>query len=335
MKSQLNSPMKKAGKIFIYLVIVLIVVIGAVLSYVKFGLPDVGEAPNLKVELTPERIERGKYLANKVTVCIDCHSTRDWSRFSGPLDPNGIGTGGEKFDHNIGFPGEVYVPNITPHNLKTWTDGELFRAITSGVKKDGSAIFPIMPYNSYNKMDKEDIYSIIAYIRTLPSKATSSPKRKLDFPLNFLVNTMPVKPNNSQAIPSGNDEIAYGAYLVTSAACRDCHTKQEKGKVIEGMDFAGGYEFKLPVGTVTSANITPEKETGIGSWTKEQFIERFKSYQSDNVKTVGKSEFQTVMPWTMYGGMKEKDLEAIYAYLQTLKPIKNHVTKFAPLVVSR
>ncbi|WP_207533301.1 c-type cytochrome [Desertivirga arenae] len=326
--------MKKAGKIIIYAVIALVIVVGGLLSYVKFGLPNVGKAPELKVELTPQRIARGKYLANNVTVCIDCHSTRDWSKLAGPLDSTGIGIGGEKFDDNVGFPGEVEVPNITPFNLKNWTDGELFRAITCGVKKDGSAIFPIMPYTSYSKMDKEDIYSIIAYIRTLPSKVSKPNERKLDFPLNFLVNTMPVK-TASQPVPAVSDQLAYGAYLVNSAACRDCHTQEEKGKFIEGMDFAGGRPFKIPGATISSANITPDVESGIGKWTKEAFIARFKAFEkSHELPKVKQGEFQTIMPWNMYAGMKTTDLEAIFAYLKTLKPVKNQVTKFAPLVAA-
>jgi len=43
---------------------------------------------------------------------------------------------------------------------------------------------------------------------------------------------------------------------------------------------------------------------------------------------VGPEDFQTIMPWTMYGSMKQSDLEAIYAYLRTVKPIKNQVVKF-------
>ena len=320
--------MKKAGKIIIYVILALIILVGAGLSYVKFGLPHLSPAPELKVEATPQRIERGRYLANHVTVCIDCHSTRNWSKFSGPLDPAGIGTGGEKFDHNVGFPGEVYVPNITPYNLKNWTDGEIFRAITTGVKKDGSAIFPIMPYSSYRNMDKEDIYSIIAYIRTLPEQKTSSPGRKLEFPMNFIVNTIP-KEADLKPMPSESDQLKYGAYLVNAAACGECHTRQEKGKPVEGMAFAGGREFGLPGGTVVSANITPDAETGIGTWTKEMFLSRFKAHEDPaKEKDVPDGEFQTIMPWTMYGGMKSSDLEAVYVYLRSLKPVKNQVTRF-------
>ena len=323
--------MKKTGKIIIYIALALIIFIGSALSYVKFALPDVGDAPQLKVDLTPERIERGKYLAMHVTVCIDCHSTRDWSKFSGPIDENSIGTGGEKFDEAAGLPGTIYSANITPHNLKNWTDGELFRAITTGVKKDGSAIFPIMPYGSYGKMDKEDIYSIIAFLRTLPEQHTSSPERELDFPLNFIVNTIPSKAN-PQTIPSASKQVEYGAYMVNASACFDCHTNVKDGAPLEGMDFAGGREFKLPGGSVFTANITPDKETGIGHWTKQQFVERFKAFADSGhiTQTVSGTEFQTVMPWTMYGGMKTQDLEAIYAYLRTIRPIKNQVIKFVP-----
>ncbi|MGV3507876.1 MAG: c-type cytochrome [Sphingobacteriaceae bacterium] len=324
--------MKKIGKIIIYIVLLLVIIVGSGLSYVKFALPDVGEAPDLKVELTPQRIERGKYLATYVTVCIDCHSTRDWSKFSGPIDSTTIGTGGEKFDQAVGLPGTIYSANITPHNLKTWTDGELFRAITTGVKKDGSAIFPIMPYQSYGKMDKEDIYSIIAFIRTLPEQKTAMPEPELDFPLNFIVNTIPAAANH-KPLPSVSKEVEYGAYMVNAAACFDCHTNQKDGTPLEGMDFAGGREFKMPGGSLYTANITPDQETGIGKWTKQEFVDRFKAYADANhsMKAVGKDDFQTIMPWTMYGGMKTQDLEAIYSYLKTVKPVKNQVTKFVPI----
>ncbi|MEJ6980248.1 cytochrome c [Pedobacter sp. P351] len=323
--------MKKFGKIIVYIVLSLAIIVGALLSYVKFALPNVGEAPDLKVELSPQRIERGKYLAMHVTICIDCHSTRDWSKFSGPLDPDKIGVGGEKFDEAAGLPGTIYSANLTPHNLKSWTDGEIFRAITTGVKKDGSAIFPIMPYDSYGKMDKEDIYSIIAFLRTLPEKNTSIPERDLDFPLNFIVNTIPQKAN-FQTLPPPSKELEYGAYLVNAAACIHCHTNFIDGKSVEGMEFAGGREFMLPGGSVFTANITPDKETGIGNWTKQQFVEKFKLFADSGhiMRTVSATDFQTVMPWTMYGGMKSQDIEAIYSYLRTVKPIKNRVTKFVP-----
>ncbi len=321
--------MKKAGKVLIYIFIGVFILAGAAVSYVKFALPNVGSAPDLKVELTSQRIERGKYLANHVTVCIDCHSKREWNKFAGPYNIESMGAGGEVFDSRIGFPGEVHVPNITPFNLKSWTDGEIFRAITTGVRKNGSAIFPIMPYQAYGKMDKEDVYSIIAYIRTLPARESNYPERKLNFPLSLIVNTIPKKAE-LKPIPAKTDQLAYGAYLVRSAACSNCHTKTEKGDPIEGMEFAGGEVFNLPMGTLSSANITPDLETGIGKWTKEQFVAKFKAFADSSYKpaTVGSKDFQTVMPWLMYGKMEKTDLEAVYTYLRSVKPVKNPIIKF-------
>lgn len=134
---------------------VLLAVIGFVLlililasTYLIYFLPNVGPAPTLTVDSSAERIERGKYLANHVTVCMDCHSTRDWTRFSAPLAVD-LEAGGELFSTDMGFPGTTYSPNITPHSLNEWTDGEIFRAITSGVNKDGKAMFSVMPYHNY------------------------------------------------------------------------------------------------------------------------------------------------------------------------------------------
>jgi cytochrome c2 len=323
--------MKKFKKALIYITLVLFIVIGSALSYVKFALPNVGGAPDLKIEVTAERIERGKYLANHVTLCIDCHSQRDWTTFSGPPVPGSLGKGGEKFDETIGFPGTVYSPNITPFNLKNWTDGELFRLITTGVTKDGKALINLMPYPAYSKMDKEDIYDIIAYIRTLPEQSSEIPERKLNVPLNFIVNTIPA-PATLQTKPLPSDTLKYGGYLVNAAACVDCHTKQDKGNNVKGMEFAGGRDFMMPSGTVYSMNITADKTTGIGNWTAEQFINKFKTHaQPGNVdSTSTDNQFQTVMPWTMYGGLKESDLSAMFAYLKTIKPINHQVTRFVP-----
>ena len=83
--------MKKALKYLGYLLALLIVAVAGLLSYVKLALPNVGEAEDLKIEHTPERIARGRYLANSVTVCMDCHSKRDYSKFSGPFTEETLG----------------------------------------------------------------------------------------------------------------------------------------------------------------------------------------------------------------------------------------------------
>jgi hypothetical protein len=83
---------------------------------------------------------------------------------------------------------------------------------------------------------------------------------------------------------------------------------------------------------VRSSNITPDPNTGIGKWTEEYFVQRFRTYADSAYipQTVKPGEFNTIMPWTMYGTMTQEDLAAIFAYLKTMKPIENTVIKFQP-----
>ncbi len=322
--------MKKAFKALLLIVVGLLFIISLAASYIYFFLPDVGKATDLKVDITPQRIERGKYLATSVAVCIDCHSTRDWSLYSGPMVAGTDGKGGEKFAREFGFPGFFYARNITPNKLNSWTDGEIFRAVTSGVSRDGSPLFPLMPYEHFGKSDKEDIYSIIAYIRSLPSIENEVPVSKADFPVNILMHLAPQKPA-FVTIPKETDTVQYGSYLVTMASCVICHSKENKGEIIKGTEFGGGREFQFPGGTVRSSNIT-RQGAGIANMTKDQFIARFKLYRDSSYRSpkLQPTDFNTPMPWTMYSGMKESDLAAIYAFLGTVKPIDNKVEKFTP-----
>lgn len=316
-------------KVIIIVVILITAVAGAV-GYLKFALPDVGAAPEMKVELTPERIRRGEYLANHVAACMDCHSTRDWSRFSGPLQAGTLGKGGEYFGPEMGFPGKFYSRNLTPANLGDWTDGEIFRAITSGVDKIGRALFPVMPYPSYARMDQEDVLDIIAYIRSLSPIENKTPEPEPAFPMNFLINTLPVKPVFTQK-PTKENPVAYGQYLVSVASCVDCHSPVDKGQVIMEKAFSGGREFGMPSGVVRSANITPDETTGIGAWTEQQFVAKFKEYSNpDRMPAVRPTDYNTLMPWSMYAGMDTTDLRAIYAYLKSLPPIQHQVAKYTP-----
>ncbi len=319
-------------KILKYLGLTLITVIVIIVCYVKFALPNVGDAPDIKVDASPEHIERGRYLANHVTVCVDCHSTRDWSRFSGPIVEGTEGKGSEVFDQKFGFPGRYTSKNITPAGIGNWTDGELFRTITTGVNKEGKALFPVMPFHYYGQMDEEDIKCIIAYIRTLKPIENKPEESVSDFPMNLIINTIPHK-SNPQKLPPATDVVNYGKYIATAAACIECHTQFEKGKLVEGTEYGGGREFPFPNGAVIrSSNITTDLETGIGAWTKEQFISLFRS-RSDSATLTNKlnpDDFNSIMPWTMYGKMTTQDLEALFAYLRTIKPIKNEVVKFSP-----
>ncbi len=323
--------MKKFLKILGMLAGVAAAIILVFLIYFNLTFPKAMPVPSVKVEITPERIARGEYLANHVSLCMGCHSRREFNKYAGPIDPASMGQGGEEFDGpKEGVPGTVYALNITPANIGSWTDGELIRAITTGITKDGKALFTLMPYDGFNKLSKEDLYSIVAYIRTLKPIESKIPDRKLNFPMNFIVKTMPMPSYIPSPVPNKSDTAAYGKYLFTISVCSHCHTPMDKGKPIGGLTLAGGMEFHLPWGTVRTANITPDSETGIGKWSKEYFISRFKQFDSDSTRNipVKKDEFNTVMPWTLLAGMKEEDLGAIYAYLRTVKPVKHSVVIF-------
>jgi len=324
--------MKTFKRLFVIALMTILLIVVGIVSYVKLFLPNVGSAPGLTVERTPERVKRGEYLANHVTLCIDCHSTRDWSRFSGPPLSGTLGKGGELFDQKFGFPGVYYSKNITPAGISRYSDGELFRVITTGVSKEGKALFPVMPYHYYGRMDQEDIYSIISYIRTLTPINNIVPESVSDFPMNLIINTIPSKAELTVKPPE-TDVVNYGKYLVNAAACLECHTKFEKGKLVAGTEFGGGREFPFPDGSIVrTGNITPDEETGIGRWSENEFLDIFHT-RSDSATLAKKLEpeaFNTMMPWTMYGKMRNEDLKAIYAYLQTVKPIRNAVVQFSP-----
>jgi hypothetical protein len=243
-----------------------------------------------------------------------------------------VGKGGEQFDQRYGFPGSYFSKNITPNGIGRYTDGELFRTITTGVTKEGKALFPVMPYTYYGRMDPDDIYCIIAYLRTLAPVDNAVPESVSDFPMNIIINTIPKKVPAGKK-PDTTNHLAYGAYLVNAAGCQECHTKADKGQIIPAMAFMGGRDFLMGDGSIVrSANITPAPKTGIGTWTEDAFVKRFKMYTDSTYQpqTVEKGKFNTVMPWTMYGRMTRSDLVAIYTYLKSLPPRENEVEKFTP-----
>lgn len=324
--------MKTLMRIFAGLLIIVIVAVSGFLVYFAAVFPAVEEAPEISFEYTPERVENGRYLANYVYVCMDCHSDRDYSKFGHTVDMATLGKGGNLFGLREGFPGDYYAKNLTPYNLSGWTDGELFRAITAGVDKEGNSMFPIMPYTNYSRVDKEDIYDIIAYLRSLEPIAHDVPESYSPFPMNFIINTIPMEPEFREK-PELSDKVAYGEYLVTAASCAFCHTPvDERGERLAGMDFAGGMEFNVPGGLVYSANITPHEQTGIGMWSEEAFMaafRRFEDFSSPiNTETIQPGEYNTSMPWRLYSKMSDDDLKAIYAYLRSLEPVDNTMTRF-------
>ncbi|HVZ57739.1 MAG TPA: cytochrome c [Chitinophagaceae bacterium] len=291
------------------------------------------EAKKAREDSVQKVLARGEYLVNHVAACLDCHSKRDFSKYAGPIVPGTEGMGGEQFDNKLlaAIPGVVYARNITPDpetGIGNWTDDEILRAITQGINKQGDTLFPLMPYPNFNRMAKEDLLSIIAYIRTLKPIKNVVPKRQLMIPIS-----MAYPPNLQKSVDQNppvpvGDQVKYGQYLVTVANCGACHTPFAKGQSDFARQFAGGNTFHTASFTVNSANITPDSATGIGSWTEERFLNKFLPYRDEKGYNFNPGKENTMMPLTLYAGMKDDDLKAIYAYLRTVPAIKNKVEKY-------
>lgn len=288
---------------------------------------------NNKEDSIQKVIAKGDYLANHVAACIHCHSTRDFSKFSGPVVPGTEGGGGLVFDNKLidVIPGTLYGRNITPDpetGIGSWTDDEIIRAVTQGINKKGDTLFPIMPYASFNRMAKEDLLSIIAYIRTLKPIKNKVPDRKLMIPISMAYPGPALQASiDGNVRPPESDPVKYGAYLSTIGDCASCHTPFTKGQQDFSRVYAGGNTFNLPNCKVNSANITPDS-TGLGAWTEERFLNKFTPYREEKGYNYDPGTQNTIMPLSDFAGMTDNDLKAIYAYLRTVKPVSNKVEKY-------
>ena len=183
-----------------------------------------------------------------------------------------------------------------------------------------------MPFHEFSKMDKDDVTAVIAYIRTLKPVDTSYPARQLFIPLSVF-GSLPENDYTKNTIHDTADKIKYGEYLISISGCADCHSPGE-GTPEKGKLFAGGKEHKLPGVKVRSANLTPDTATGIGAWTEEMFILKFRNNSSRENLNREAGKYKTLMPWSFFGTMKDNDLKAIYTYLRTIPPVHNAVTRW-------
>jgi mono/diheme cytochrome c family protein len=315
-------------KILLLLLLVIVGVPACGLAYLYLRKPAQIPASTIKVAMTPERIARGRLIFQSLAHCDDCHSQRDFTRFGGPVVESGRGRGNILSAFMKGVPGTLVAPNITPDRetgIGNWTDGEKIRAIREGVDRDGRALIPAMPYPHFRNMSDEDVQSVVAYLDTLSPVRNPLPQTHLTFPIALLIKGVP-QPVGSVPPPGRSDKLKYGQYLVTLADCVGCHTPRQKfGQPIPGMELAGGQVSATSLGTVVSANITPDLETGIGKWSEEYFLKKFYDYKEYAAGGAPKTEAFTVMPWLAFSQLPPEDLGAIYAFLRTKKPVHHPV----------
>lgn len=298
--------------------ILLILLVAA--SFFNFAPKKVYEvnAPDLKVTVDSAAVADGKRTAQMV--CFQCHMN------------NGKLTGGVMETENSPF-GLIHTPNITQDKdfgIGAYTDGELALLLRTGIKRNGHYSPPWMP--KFPHLSDEELNNIIAYLRSeepevQPSKI-SHPEDKPSL-LTKVLRRVAFGPlpydGKPIAAPPVSDKIAYGKYIATAKVdCFGCHSIDFKTQNILEPEktpgfFGGGNKFILEDNNmVISANLTPDEKTGIGSWTEEQFIKAVKYGRKPDGT-------QLKLPMPPFAQLTDEEAAAIWAYLQTIPPIKNDV----------
>ena len=311
----------------LYVLAAIVLIAGGAFAYLYFRSPATAAPTSIKVDATPDRVARGRYLY-LLADCDGCHSTHDYTRFGSPGD--GDLARGQVLPFS-GLPGRIVASNLTPDSetgLGAWSDGEKIRAIREGIGRDGRALFPMMPYTEYRRMSDNDVQSLVAYLNTLKPVRNPLPKTEINFPVSMFIKGAP-QPVGAVPDKDRSKPEVWGGYLVTIGGCTFCHTKSVRGQPDLSRQLAGGEKLELPGFSVISANITPHVGTGIGDWDLDRFIKRFREYRKyaeEGSPKVGPDRF-TVMPWLNLSQLTDEDLAAIYAFLRTVTPIENKVEK--------
>jgi mono/diheme cytochrome c family protein len=276
-------------------------------------------------EVTDARLARGKYLVEGPMHCFLCHSEHDVTTPEYPVIQSKKGAGWRMPIAELNY---ISARNITPDvetGIGSWSDDEIARAIREGVRKDGTALFPLMPYLDFATLDDEDVKAIVVYLRTIPPVRNVVAKRQLPGPLEYLVNTMPQPITAPQPSHPSGTPAERGKYLVTLAGCGACHTASVDGEPLPGLAFGGGEHFSdLATSTdLVSMNITPDP-SGIAHY-DEAFLK-----QTLRTGRVGGRILNHVMPFEWFRNMTDEDIGDIWAYLQTITPVKHRVSNTDP-----
>jgi mono/diheme cytochrome c family protein len=323
--------MKRLFKILAYALGAIALLAGsAALYFYNKGIPTYTYAPtaeiqNLKVAADSVRVARGAKIAS--LLCNECHKDNATGKLTGRPMPDIPAELGKAASYNI--------TQDPVHGIGAWSDGELYYFLRTGIRKDGSWAPPFMP--KFPLMADEDVLSIIAWLRSpdplLAAAPQEYPPNKYNLLVKFLSNVAifpPPLPAAPISMPDTSNQIAFGKYVADAlCACYGCHssdfTKQDPLSPEKSLGFYGGGNPMLNMSgeLVPSANITMDKETGIGNWTKEQFREATK--YGKNPK--GGPLHYPMFPHTT---LTDGEVDAIWAYLQTVPVIKNPVARYVP-----
>lgn len=258
-------------------------------------------------------LERGTYLMKGIAACGNCHTPKN----SDANEVEGMAYAGSFVIESPNF--KAYAPNITMDietGIGGWTDEEIIRSIRDGIRPDGKLIGPPMPSPVYALMSDRDVKAIVAYLRTVKPVKNVVPKTefRITLPSSYgpPVVTVPEV--------SKDDPIAYGRYLTYALGhCFDCHTPLEDGKYNFDRIGESGRMFDNIFGlgfTTVSLNITPHKLFGLGEWSDEEIKRAIVEGISRNGRSLVRA-----MPFPNYQKVTEEDMNAIVAYLRSMKPL--------------
>ncbi|HEX7647298.1 MAG TPA: cytochrome c [Noviherbaspirillum sp.] len=212
------------------------------------------------------QIERGKYLA-QAGDCIACHTVPGKPVFSGNRAlPTPFGT--------------LYAPNITPDpdtGIGRWSAAEFYNMMHTGRSRDGSLLYPAMPFASYTKVTREDSDAIFAYLRSVPAVRQPNRPHELRFPYNnrsLLIGwrTLYFQEGEYQPDKSKSAEWNRGAYLVQGLGhCAMCHTPiNALGGSSQAKAFQGGL---IPMQNWYAPSLTSNREAGLGEWEMKDIVD--------------------------------------------------------------
>ena len=269
-----------------------------------------------------ELVARGQYIFALAGGCA-CHT----------VPKETLHTGGRAFP--IPF-GTVYSTNITQDKetgLGAWTDQQIVDAMIKGIRRDGSRILPVMPYEKYSGMAQEDLKALVAYLRTLKPVKKPTPELKTWVPFMRGVGTFAYlklfgRFNNPRA-QAPKPGIERGRYLVEHVSvCGDCHTPRNVlGVPNHSLYLAGASQKNGPLGEAVP-NITPDTETGIGTWKREEIADLLLTATKPDFDNIQGLMYEVVQGTSGgYKDIKKDDALAIADYLKSIPPINNKVGK--------
>jgi mono/diheme cytochrome c family protein len=230
--------------------------------------------------------------------------------------------------------GKVFSTNITPEKetgLGDWSDQQIHDAMRAGIRRDGSRLLPVMPYEAYSGMAGQDLKALIAYMRSLKPVKKATPELETWVPLVRQLGTpLYVKAfaqfsDSAAQAPKGG--LERGRYLVNHVSiCGDCHTPRNSLGVVNRSQYLAGASAKQgPLGEEVP-NITPDKETGIGDWKREDIAELLLTGTKPDFDNVQGLMYEVIQGTSHgYKDMRREDALAIAEYLKSIPPIKNKI----------